>query len=829
MAKIGFSEKGLVMPHNKELEQNIIFSVLKDSTETFDIIAGFFKSDAFYYPDYKIIYDCAYAMYNQNMTVDLFTIATELEKEKKLAQIGGLPELLNLSNMFVTNANIEYYARIVMEKYIKRYLISLGNDLNVNGYDSSLSAFDVIEKIEKEINELVEIGSKDYEKIDPYNDVFEEIRNSIQNRIDGIKTGIPSGFKELDAITSGWQKSDLIVVGGRPGMGKELNNNSLICTPTGFRRIDELKVGDKVIGSNGKPCNVIGVFPQGIKDIYNVHFDDNTMVEAGLEHQWEVTSRSVRKTKNKKPIVLTTKDMLSSVLCKDGRKNYSIKFCQAIEYESKPIILNPYVLGAYIGDGYSYKNTSMISNSEIDVLNKFNENLPKGLKLSSKNHNYDYGIINTDRSNKFSFCYYLDLLGLKNKKSYEKFIPKEYLYNSIEVRQSLLQGLIDTDGYVFGKGTSAIEYTTTSYQLCLDVLNLVRGLGGKATYQEKQGSYKKDNIKHIGRTYYRMYLSLPGDIIPVSSKKHLEKYNSFKKYHSKFITKIEKTGKQCEMTCISVDAEDCLYIVGDGYTLTHNTALSLAFAINAIKNNKKTAFFSLEMSSSQILKRFISFDTLIPLKNIIQGNLSTDELSVITDSITRIKNKNLYINDTSALNIFDFKRICKKLKKEEGIDLIVVDYLQLMTLSKEDKKSKRNEEVGFISRTLKAIAKELNLPIIALAQLNRGVENKGKGSRKPQMSDLAESGNIEQDADLILFVHREEYYDPEAMTAEGVSLKGKGELILRKHRNGEVGDVYVNFDGTTVRYFDDHSIDSTKIHAVMDYNSRFEKDFTDEF
>ena len=479
MAKIGFSEKGLVMPHNKELEQNIIFSVLKDSTETFDIIAGFFKSDAFYYPDYKIIYDCAYAMYNQNMTVDLFTIATELEKEKKLAQIGGLPELLNLSNMFVTNANIEYYARIVMEKYIKRYLISLGNDLNVNGYDSSLSAFDVIEKIEKEINELVEIGSKDYEKIDPYNDVFEEIRNSIQNRIDGIKTGIPSGFKELDAMTGGWQKSDLIVVGGRPGIGK--------------------------------------------------------------------------------------------------------------------------------------------------------------------------------------------------------------------------------------------------------------------------------------------------------------------------------------------------------------TGVALAFAINAIKNNKKTAFFSLEMSSSQILKRFISFDTLIPLKNIIQGNLSTDELSVITDSITRIKNKNLYINDTSALNIFDFKRICKKLKKEEGIDLIVVDYLQLMTLSKEDKKSKRNEEVGFISRTLKAIAKELNLPIIALAQLNRGVENKGKGNRKPQMSDLAESGNIEQDADLILFVHREEYYDPEAMTAEGVSLKGKGELILRKHRNGEVGDVYVNFDGTTVRYFDDHSIDSTSVHTVIDYNSRFEKDFTDEF
>lgn len=257
------------------------------------------------------------------------------------------------------------------------------------------------------------------------------------------------------------------------------------------------------------------------------------------------------------------------------------------------------------------------------------------------------------------------------------------------------------------------------------------------------------------------------------------------------------------------------------------TAFVLSMARNmGVNHQKSVALFSLEMSSVQLVMRLISSETELGSEKLRSGNLKDHEWTQLEHKIKNLEKARIFIDDTPAIGLNELRSKCRKLKTKEDIDLIVIDYLQLMS-GPGDLRGNREQEVSTISRGLKAIAKELNLPIIALSQLNRSVEMRS-GNKRPQLSDLRESGAIEQDADIVIFIHR-----PEKMGIteddDGNDTRGLANIIIAKHRNGAIADINLRFREEFARFeeFNDDflpPLNESGIENALTYESKLNED-----
>jgi replicative DNA helicase len=231
------------------------------------------------------------------------------------------------------------------------------------------------------------------------------------------------------------------------------------------------------------------------------------------------------------------------------------------------------------------------------------------------------------------------------------------------------------------------------------------------------------------------------------------------------------------------------------------TAFVLSMARNAaVLGKKKVALFSLEMSSLQLTKRLISSEAELDADKLRTGKLADHEWQQLHTKISAIEEADIFIDDTPALTVLDLKAKARRLKRQRNIDVIIIDYLQLMRAEEGNKTAgNREQEISYISRSLKGLAKELDIPVIALAQLSRQVEQ--RQDKRPMLSDLRESGSIEQDADLVTFIYRPEYYGI-TQDEEGNDITGLTEIIIRKHRNGSPGTVNLKFVGQFSKFAD---------------------------
>ncbi|MDA8640591.1 replicative DNA helicase [Flavobacteriaceae bacterium] len=239
------------------------------------------------------------------------------------------------------------------------------------------------------------------------------------------------------------------------------------------------------------------------------------------------------------------------------------------------------------------------------------------------------------------------------------------------------------------------------------------------------------------------------------------------------------------------------------------TALTLSMARNiAVTKQTPVAFFSLEMSSVQLITRLISSETGLSSEKLRTGKLASHEWEQLNVKVGDLERAPLFIDDTPSLSIFDLRAKARRLSSQHGIKLIVVDYLQLMTAGTSNKSGNREQEISTISRNLKALAKELNIPVIALSQLSRAVETRG-GTKRPLLSDLRESGAIEQDADIVSFIYRPEYYGiDEWDDDERTPSEGQAEFIVAKHRNGGLDNIRLKFIGNLGKFDNLESFDS---------------------
>lgn len=224
------------------------------------------------------------------------------------------------------------------------------------------------------------------------------------------------------------------------------------------------------------------------------------------------------------------------------------------------------------------------------------------------------------------------------------------------------------------------------------------------------------------------------------------------------------------------------------------TAFSLNIAQHvALRHKKHVAYFSVEMAKEQLMMRMLASEARVNLSDIRSGRIRDTDWPRIIEKASIMAEAPLYIDDTSGISPFEIRSKARRLKAQHGLDMIMIDYLQIMDLKQ--KVDSRERAVAEISRNLKAIAKELQVPVIALSQLNRGVEGRSGEARKPVLSDLRESGSIEQDADLIMMLYREEYYEP-----DNAEIKGMAEVLVRKHRNGPIGDIKLKWEGAVGRF-----------------------------
>ena len=371
-----------------------------------------------------------------------------------------------------------------------------------------------------------------------------------------------------------------------------------------------------------------------------------------------------------------------------------------------------------------------------------------------------------------------------------KHIPNQYLRSSEDQRRQLLAGLLDTDGTVTSTGN--IRYTTTSERLAGEVRELITSLGYRVSVSLKpvKGRTPKSAIA------FNLNFTTHDSVFMLERKNLRAKERMYGKsavrHGKRFVTSVEVV-PSVPVRCIEVENTSHLYLAGSGMIPTHNSTLGLDICRSAsIKNGLTSVIFSLEMSRNEIVMRLLSAEAQVALHHMRSGQMSEADWAKLANKMGTVSEAPLYIDDSPNMTLMEIRAKCRRLKQRHNLQLVVVDYLQLMTSGK--RVESRQQEVSEFSRSLKLLAKELEVPVIAISQLNRGPEQ--RQDKRPMLSDLRESGSLEQDADMVVLLHREDAYDRESPRA------GEADFIVAKHRNGPTATVNVAFQGHYSRFVD---------------------------
>lgn len=773
------------IPQAIDIEEIVLGSILLESEAAHRALAIVNEQCFFHIPN-QIIFRCISYLYKNNMPIDISIVTNQLNSNGYLKQVGGPHYVATLTNKVASSANIEAHCRILYQKFLQRRLIDISQNNLLAAQSEGCDVFNLIEQYEKNLGDLTGgiVANSSVTSLDLHAQLLE--RNKTILTSGGI-TGIPSYFTEVDKIMGGWKNKRLLILAGRPGSGKCLGLGTKIIMFDGkLKNVEDIIVGDKLMGPDSNPRTVLSL-ARGQEQMYWIRQNKGIDYRVNESHILSLKSSGTEGSRIHGEVVnISVKDYLSkSRKFQIRHKGYKSGF----NFEEQEIIIDPYLLGLWLGDGS--QSGVKISNPDkevIDYLQSYADEF--GMQLNNHNHLKEYKCPTWCLTNG---------MGQKNQilnalRHYNlidnKHIPHVFYQNSRENRLKLLAGLIDTDGYLDQK--NMFEITQVNERLAREIKMLCHSLGFGCTIKEVRKGIK--SINFIG-TYFRLIISGDIHLVPTKIKRKQAPLNNPNK-------SVLVTGINVEKDIVDdyygfeIDG-DHLFLLEDS-TVTHNTAIAIQFASNpAVNAGLPVAIFSLEMGALELYERMQSQHSGIASDKITRTGLTDYDISQLS---MKLANSPIHIDDTPSISVFELRSRARKLKREKGIKLIVVDYLQLMT-GGSDFKGSREQEIGFISRSLKALSKELDVPIIALSQLSRGVESRGSSDHRPKLSDLRESGSIEQDADIVMFIHRPEYFGI-MQDANGNSTAGKAELIIAKHRGGPLADIPLNFEHAKTKFSD---------------------------
>ena len=579
----------------------------------------------------------------------------------------------------------------------------------------------------------------------------------------GGLTGVPTGFADLDALTNGLHPGQMIVIAARPALGKALALDTPLPTPDGWTTMGEVQAGDYLIGADGRPTRVLAATDvMRERPCFEVEFSDGTVIVADAEHQWRTTTRASRRQRFSAMAgsclaaggIRRTQPSRCAPGCGDDRAaggdrartgRRPPESCRrrgpAAVLPARNLPFPPYVLGAWLGGGHELTPPTDLAQAALHGL---------GGALDGKH------------------------------------IPAAYLRASEAQRRALLAGLLDAGGHVSSSG--AVQFAVTSRRLADDAMELVLSLGYRATMTTRP---VRGRTAESPAGY--MITFTPADrVFRLARELARQTAQAGPAARSRLITDVRPV-PSVPVRCVQVDNSDQMYLAGRSWIPTHNSTLALDLARAASVTHGQTAvLFSLEMSRNEITMRLLSAEARVPLHHMRTGQMGDEDWTRLARRMSEVVNAPLFIDDSPNMSMMEIRAKCRRLKQRHDLRLVIIDYLQLMTSPK--RVENRQQEVSDMSRSLKLLAKELDVPVVAVAQLNRGPEQ--RGDKRPLLADLRESGSIEQDADVVILLHREDAYERESPRA------GEADFIVAKHRNGPTTTVTVAFQGHFSRFVD---------------------------
>lgn len=836
-------------PQDLAAEQSVLGGMLLSKDAIADVLERLRPGD-FYRPAHQNVYDAILDLYGRGEPADAVTVAAELDRRGLLRRIGGAPYLHTLISTVPTAANAGYYAGIVAEKALLRRLVEAGTRVVQYGYAGAEGADvnEIVDRAQAEIYDVTE--RRTTEDFLPLEDLLQPTMDEIDAIASqgGVSRGVPTGFTELDELTNGLHPGQMIVVAARPGMGKALGLDTPLPTPTGWTTMGEVKVGDYLIDADGRPTRVVAATDVMVgRPCYEVEFSDGTVLIADAEHQWLTDTRASRKSaqaaaaghnryRNQQTFaaVRTTQEIADTLRCptQDRRLNHSVMNAKPLQAPDRDLLVPPYTLGAWLGDGTSASAQITVADPEIvmcieaegidahksdaakyryqlllpaaegpaarDCVVCGKSFVPKTTQVRTCGQSCGgkarfmsdpvpsptcsrcggpscgLQLCQPCRNEVGTLQARLRTVGVLNA----KHIPAEYLRSSEVQRRALLAGLLDTDGTVTNGGS--IQFSVTDRRLADDVFELIVSLGYRCgrTSKTVQGRFPESSTAFI------LNFSTDDDVflLPRKALLHKERRStSAARVSSRFITDVRPIAS-VPVRCVQVDNEAHLYLAGRAMIPTHNSTLGLDFMRScSIKNRLPSIVFSLEMSKSEIVMRLLSAEAKIKLADMRSGRMTDDDWTRLARRMSEISEAPLYIDDSPNLTMMEIRAKARRLHQKAGLRLIVLDYLQLMTSGK--KVESRQQEVSEFSRQIKLLAKELEVPVVAMSQLNRGPEQ--RTDKKPMLADLRESGSIEQDADMVILLHRPDAFETDDPRG------GEADLIVAKHRAGPTRTVTV--------------------------------------
>jgi replicative DNA helicase len=713
------SVRARVPPHDLEAETSVLGAILLDPAAITRILELLSPED-FYRENNGQVFRAAVNLFREGEPIDNVTLAAELGKLGVLERVGGRAHLGLLQESVPTAANVEHYARIVKDRAYKRRLISAGTQVTTLGYDESLDADEAVNQAQAHVYAISDqkVGSgleRIYDLLKPAMD-----RIDAQMATGGGVIGIPSGFHDLDRMTNGFKASDLAIIAGRPSMGKALALDTPIPTPHGWTTMGALQVGDPVFDEAGRPCTVTYATPVQVgRDCYEVQFSDGSVLVADAHHLWATSDRASRQRGDGSLAVRTTREIQASLRTRDGRANHLIPVCGALQYPERELPIDPYVLGAWLGDDrFRYSGVELAGEllairvavaggrSRTAVADRYSASTAVA-SPAVDGRAWRRGPEDSLQA------------GLRRlRRPGEEHIPREYLQASVSQRAALLRGLMDSGGHVDELGHA--ELRTTSHRLAAGVAELVASLGVVAL----QTADTAHPFGPDGGARFRLtWLREVGEWRPSRSRR---------------IHAIRQVAS-VPVRCIQVDGPSHLYLAGRSCIPTHNTSFVLNVTLHAaVERKKPVAIFSLEMSKEQLVERMLCEQARIDAQRLHRGTLSDVEYERLAGALGPLGDAPIFIDDSPTLDDLTLRLKARQARSREGIEMIVLDYLQLMQGRSNSADSNRVQEVSAISRALKSIARELRIPVIAISQLSRAPE--ARPDKRPILSDLRESG-----------------------------------------------------------------------------------------
>jgi replicative DNA helicase len=847
-------------PQDVAAEQSVLGGMLLSKDAIADVVEVLHSAD-FYRPAHGVIYDCILDLYGRGEPADAITVAAELNRTDQLSKMGGAVYLHTLIQSTPTAANAGYYAAIVAEQAVLRRLVEAGTRVVQLGYGAAGGRGDVDDIVDRAQQEIYDVTEKrmseDYSRLEDVLQPTMDELDAIASR-GGTARGVPTGIRDLDELTNGLQAGQMVVIAARPGVGKALALDTPVATPTGWTTMGEIRVGDRVMGFDGRPTTVLAATDvMTERPCYEVHFSDGSVIVADAQHQWLTDTRASRKSAQAAAVgyngyrsqqtfaaVRTTEDIARTVRCatKDARLNHSVANAAPLQLPDADLPVPPYALGVWLGDGTSaaaqytsddpeiaaYIEAEGLLVSATGVDRRYSLRLPAGPVPGERSCPMcgepfvpktsqvqtcgktcggalraqggvgrqavcpDCGgpssglqqcqACRDDHGTVKALLRGLGVLG-------NKHIPVQYLRASETQRRALLAGLLDTDGTVAPSGV--VQFAVTNRRLAEDARELVASLG----YRVRMSTKRVQGRSEESSTCFTLTFSTHDQVFKLERKQiaHKERgARTFTARGTRFITDVRPISS-VPVRCIQVDAADSLFLAGRSLIPTHNSTLGLDIARSAtVKHGMPAVIFSLEMSKHEITMRLLSAEAKVPLHHMRAGTLSDEDWAKLARRMGEVADAPLYIDDSPNMTMMEIRAKARRLKQRNDLKLVVIDYLQLMTSGK--KVESRQQEVSEFSRALKLLAKEIEVPVIAMSQLNRGSEQ--RQDKKPMLSDLRESGSIEQDADMVMMIHREDMYEKESPRA------GEADIMLVKHRNGPTANVTVAFQGHYSRFVD---------------------------